>query len=100
MSRTGSEREQSLVDLYPDVPMQFLPSKAQYGLWGTWVDWELGPDPVGEFLGSCPLHDQDKEDASAVFNFDRGIMRCQGSPSCHAPKHAMALGNVASRMTA
>lgn len=95
-----SNDEQQLAELLPDVPMHLLPSKSQYALWKDWVDWTLGADPAGEFLGACPLHDKDKEDMSAVFNFDRGVMRCQGDPSCHAPKRAMSLGNVARQMTA
>jgi hypothetical protein len=87
-----------LSELLPDVPMQFLPSPFQYGLWKDWVDWDAGADPDGNFLGSCPLHDKSKEETSAVYNFDRGVLRCQNDPSCHAPKRAMALGNVTRRM--
>lgn len=95
----GRECEASLVEMLPDVPQQYLPSAYQYKVWGEWVEWSLGADPVGEFLGACPLHDPAKEELSAVFNFARGVIRCQGSPSCHAPKHAMSLNNVASRMS-
>ncbi len=98
---TKNGKDPYITEMFPDVRMDLLPSIAQYARWGEWVDWEGGPDVVGEWLGSCPLHDQAKDDASsAVFNFDRGIMRCQGDPSCHAPKRAMSLNNVASRLSA
>ena len=81
--------------LLPGVPMHFLPSVWQYDRFKEFVDWAGGADPSGNFNGHCVMHDREKTMiASAVYNFDRGVLRCQGEPSCHSPKRAMSLVNA------
>lgn len=72
---------------HPNVLTQFV----------AWVVWQDGCDERGTFIGWCPLHDPGKEvEASAEYNFTKGIMRCVGT--CHHGKRAMSLQNVAERM--
>lgn len=85
--------------MHPGILPRWLPSPYAYTSWRDWVCWDDGSDDVGNLLGFCPLHDAGKvTEGSAEFNFHKGIMRCQGDPSCHAPKRAMSLVNVATRM--
>jgi RimJ/RimL family protein N-acetyltransferase len=77
-----------------DSPEHFLPTKRQQHHFGDFVEWSEGCGDDGQWLGSCPIHDPDRKGTSATFAFDRGIMRCQADPSCHAPKRAMSLSNV------
>lgn len=76
--------------LVPDVPLAHLPSQHQHRLWGRYVDYAEGADPDGGFLGQCALDTTH----SAVYNFSKGIMRCEAEPSCHPRKRAMSLDNV------
>lgn len=83
---------------YPNAWPAFLPSAWHEKRFGPWVDLN-DCDDAGNFIGYCPLHDNAKEhDASAEFNFSKGIMRCQADPSCHPGKRAMSLQNVVNRM--
>lgn len=84
--------------LHPQVVSWALPSPPVYRSFARWVIWEDGCDDQGNLLGWCPLHDAAKEtEASAEFNFHKGIMRCQGDPRCHT-KRAMSLNNVMASM--
>jgi hypothetical protein len=74
----NDERIQTISEMLPDVPLHLLPSVWQYDRCKDWVTWADGADPEGNFLGSCLLHDREKTMTSAVYNFDRGVMRCQG----------------------
>ncbi len=89
-----TEETNSIAELLADVPVWALPSKWQWNQFQDWVDWESGCDPNGNFNGSCVIHDKKKEMTSAVYNFDRGVLRCQADPSCHAPKRSMSLVNA------
>ncbi len=74
---------------HPTVLTQFVP----------WVLWSDGCDENGVFIGWCPLHDQGRQtEASAEFNFTKGIMRCAGDPCCHEGKRAMSIQNLIQRM--
>jgi hypothetical protein len=77
-----------------DTPIQFLPTKRQFAEFSDCVDWSEGCGQDGLWLGSCPLHDPGRNGHSATYSFDRGVLRCQGDPACHAPKRAMSLNNV------
>ena len=77
-----------------DSPEHFLPTKHQHEKFGDFVDWSEGCGDDGQWLGACPLHDPQRLGHTATYSFDRGIMRCQGDPACHAPKRAMSLHNV------
>lgn len=61
---------------------------------------ELGVDVDGWWMGWCPLHDKERKPdaATALFNFGHGVMRCEGEPSCTAPKKSMSLQNVLTAM--
>lgn len=76
------------------APLWAMPTAYQWDRIKDWVDWDSGCDTAGNFNGHCILHDVDKETVSAVYNFDRGIMRCQKEPPCHAPKRAMSIVNA------
>lgn len=82
-------------DEHPDISLVALPSAYQLSSWNTYVDWEDGPDDEGDWFGRCPLH---QESANAIFNFKKGVLRCDGEPSCHEGKRAMSLSNVLIRM--
>lgn len=78
-----------------ECPAQYLPSAWQFSQVAELVHWSDGCDPHGNFNGHCVVHDSLKEeDLSAEYNFDRGVMRCLRSPSCHAPKRAMSIVNA------
>lgn len=100
MNEHDEQEDVNLEELLPGVPLSFLPSKWQWRFWGPFIDPGQGTDPDGAFLGWCPIHDttRDRERMSAVFNFAKGIMRCEGDPSCHQGKRAVSLSNVAIKM--
>ena len=88
-----------IAEAHPNILPRWLPSPPVYDIWKDWVCWSLGAGDSGDMLGFCPLHDADRQsEGSAEFNFLKGIMRCQGDPSCIAPKRAMSLANVVLRM--
>lgn len=89
-----ADDEVAIAQLLVDVPAWALPSKWQWARIKEWVDWDSGCDPDGNFNGWCLIHDKNKEMMSAVYNFDRGVMRCQEDPSCHAPKRSMSIVNA------
>jgi hypothetical protein len=70
---------QAIADLAPDVPIKFLPSPYQHARWGKWVSYDDGADVDGNFLGRCPLGE---DEHGAVFNFVKDVMRCDGYPPC------------------
>lgn len=66
-----------------------------------WVVWEDGRDEQDNWIGWCPLHDPNKErEASAEFNFKKGVMRCANGAEgdCHKGKRCMSLSNVFAAM--
>jgi len=77
-----------------------LPSEYQEGLWGSLVIVEDGTDQDGNWHGWCPLHESemDPERPTALFNFQSGVLVCNGDPSCHEGKRAISLTNVLTRM--
>ena len=80
---------------HPHIPGWALPSPSRYAQWVDWVMWDDGCDDGGNLLGWCPMHDADKaREGSAEFNFLKGIMRCQGDPSCHPKRRAISLTNA------
>ncbi len=87
--------------LHPNIEPQWLPHPSRYAQFTALVLWEDGCDEAGNFLGFCPLHDKERdvEAPSAEYNFHKGVMRCQGDPSCHDGKRAMSLNNVVARMS-
>lgn len=92
--------EQAVRDAVPrSAPGWALPHPNVFTQYHVWVLWGDGCDDDGNFIGYCPLHDQAMEvEASAEFNFRKGVMRCANDPSCHPGKRAMSLGNLAKRM--
>lgn len=98
---SNDEAVLAIINKYPHVVAWALPSPSRHTQWEAWTLWVDGCDDEGNFLGWCPLHDQARSvEGSAEFNFYKGIMRCQGDPSCHAGKRAIALNNVVARMRA
>jgi hypothetical protein len=83
-----------------DIPEEFLPNEFQKNLWWGLVIEKDGTDGEGYWHGWCPLHDntQDPETPTALFNFLRGVMKCNGEPSCHPGQRAISLQNVFVRM--
>jgi len=77
-----------------------LPSEYQEGLWGKCVIVKDGTDQNGNWHGFCPIHDQVRSKAkpTALFNFETGVMVCNGEPSCHEGKRSISLTNVLIRM--
>lgn len=77
----------------------FLPNEFQKNLWWSFVIEEDGTDTEGYWHGWCPIHDNehDKEVPTALFNFLKGVMKCNGDPCCHEGR-AMSLQNVLMRM--
>lgn len=77
-----------------------LPSEYQEGLWGDSVIVKDGTDQAGYWHGWCPIHDEVRNPdlPSALFNFESGVMVCQGDPSCHEGQRTMSLTNVLIRM--
>lgn len=84
----------------PGVNPVHLPSEYQEGLWGNSVIIKDGTDQNGNWHGWCPIHDnvRDKHRPTALFNFESGVMVCNGEPSCHEGKRSMSLTNVLVRM--
>lgn len=77
----------------------YLPKPVTYDRFAEFVLWSDGHQDDGSWLGHCPLCDPAKSiPGSAEFVFAKGVMRCHGEPSCHAPKRAMSLTNVWNRM--
>jgi len=84
-----------LHDIPDDVSIWALPTAWQHRNFDGWVDIDGGHDMDGNFNGFCRLHDRAKEvEGSAVYNFKKGAMRCQGDPCCHPGRRAMSLTNV------
>ena len=84
-----------IADRYPHVRPAFLPSPYRHPQFEPWVLWSEGCDDQGNFIGYCPMHDDGKEtEASAIYNFLKDVIRCQGDPSCHDGQRAMSLTNV------
>lgn len=83
-----------------DVSPIHLPSAYQEGLWGSSIIAEDGTDQNGYWHGWCPIHDEVKDAGkpTAMFNFESGVMVCNGEPSCHEGKRAISLTNVLTRM--
>ena len=78
---------------HPDVAPRFLPSKWQANVTKGKVDWSLAPDIDGNWLGSCLICK-----GPAVYNFDRGVMKCDSDPSCHEPQRAVSIQNALLRL--
>lgn len=83
------------------VPEQFRPTERQSTMWMDLVFVEDGTTAEGWWIGWCPLHDQvrDPQHATAQFNFQKDVYRCTNDEPCHAPKRAMSLTNLKTRMT-
>lgn len=78
-----------------NVPKAHLPTPTRYAQFADWVLWDDGAQDDGSLLGHCPIHDAGRsKPGSAEFVFAKGVMRCQGDPSCHPGKRAMSLQNV------
>lgn len=74
---------------------EFIPSMPEFQRFRKWVLWADGLDPDNRLIGFCPLHDRSRRtEGSAVFDFVKGMMWCQASPSCHAGRRAMSLTNL------
>lgn len=84
-------------DVRDKYPAWVLPHPNILSQLVDWVLWEDGHDEVGNFIGWCPLHDPAREvEASAEFNFSRGIMRCVGD--CLKGRRAISIQNLLGRM--
>lgn len=101
-----SEMKDEVKDALCDVDPQYWPSVHQFANWRDLVEWSDGCDPDGYFLGRCPfqyLADRGV-DHMARWNFDRGVVRCDGHddfPSCHGPVgRTVSLSTVAAMMSA
>ena len=89
-----------LPDTVDGVDLELHPSRFQRSQWWHLVIHDLGVDPDGWWYGWCPLHDkeQDREVITGMYQFRAGVLRCLGEPPCHAPKRAMSLVNVATKI--
>lgn len=73
----------------------FLPSMQDFIRLRKWICWDDGVDADGRFIGFCPLHDHARRsEGSAVYDFVKGMFRCNGEESCHHGKRAISLYNM------
>lgn len=78
-----------------EVSEEFLPTILQKGLWWDSIIETDGTDTEGYWHGWCPLHDNERDlgKPTALFNFLKGVMKCNGDPCCHTGR-AISLQNV------
>ena len=89
MARDKDAEAQAIRDRFPHIAAWALPSPPVFSQYEAWVLWGDGADDEGNLLGHCPLHDKQREvEASAEFNFRKGVMRCQGDPRCDPRKRS------------
>jgi hypothetical protein len=82
-----------------EIPDEFRPNEFQAKLWSQQLIATDGTDGEGYWHGWCPLHDNenDPEVPTALFNFLKGVMKCNGDPCCHKGR-AISLQNLLIRM--
>lgn len=73
----------------------FVPNMQEFIRLRKWVCWADGPDPDGRWIGFCPLHDRRRRsEASAIWDFVKGMYWCNSDPSCHPGQRAISIQNL------
>jgi hypothetical protein len=88
-----------------DGPTKMTTEERYERRWASYIVYEKGMTSDSWWFGWCPLHDKDRADPSAQFNFKKGSMRCLNlqsedlkSSPCHPGKRGMSLDNLTSRL--
>jgi hypothetical protein len=75
--------------------MAFVPSMQDFNRLRKWVCWQDGIDADGRWSGFCPIHDRSRRsEGSAVWDFVKGMFRCNGEHPCHEGKRAISINNL------
>lgn len=87
------------------MPNLHDPSDYQESIWKGWYLRDVGPDPLGRWLGWCPLHtrpeNRDPQHPNATINFSASSMTClERERDCFSGRKSSSLDRITSIIAA